>query len=47
MRLLLVEDDPGLSRSLKLELENAGFAVDCATDGEAAEFLARPNPTTS
>ncbi|BBL58790.1 response regulator transcription factor [Methylomonas koyamae] len=39
MRLLLVEDDPGLSRSLKLELENAGFAVDCATDGEAAEFL--------
>ncbi len=39
MRLLLVEDDPSLSRSLKLELEGAGFAVDCAMDGEAAEFL--------
>lgn len=39
MRLLLVEDDPGLSRSLKLELESAGFAVDCAMDGESAEFL--------
>lgn len=39
MRLLLVEDDPGLSRSLKAELECAGFAVDCALDGESAEFL--------
>lgn len=39
MRLLLVEDDPGLSRSLKADLERAGFAVDLAMDGENGEFL--------
>lgn len=39
MRLLLVEDDPDLSRSLKSELEIAGFAVDVALDGERGEFL--------
>lgn len=39
MRLLLVEDDPGLSKSLKADLEKAGFAVDCAMDGENGEFL--------
>ena len=39
MRLLLVEDDPHLSRSLKSELEIAGFAVDVAGDGERGEFL--------
>jgi two-component system, OmpR family, response regulator len=39
MRLLLIEDDPNLSQSLKSKLENAGFAVDCAMDGETAEFL--------
>jgi len=39
MRLLLIEDDPDLSRSLKLELEHAGYAVDIAMDGEHGEFL--------
>jgi len=39
MRLLLVEDEPDLSRSLKSELEIAGFAVDVALDGETGEFL--------
>ncbi len=39
MRLLLVEDDVGLSRSLKTDLERAGFAVDWAADGEVGEFL--------
>ncbi len=39
MRLLLVEDDPHLSRSLKSELELSGFAVDVAGDGEYGEFL--------
>lgn len=39
MRVLLVEDDLSLSRSLKLELEKAGFAVDSAFDGERGEFL--------
>lgn len=39
MRLLLVEDDQELSRTLKLDLEAAGYAVDAATDGERGEFL--------
>ncbi|MGZ5056627.1 MAG: response regulator, partial [Methylobacter sp.] len=39
MRLLLVEDDPNLSGSLKADLEYAGFAVDTALDGETGEFL--------
>lgn len=39
MRLLLVEDDPDLSKSLKSDLERAGFAVDAALDGEKGEFL--------
>jgi len=39
MRLLLVEDDAGLSRSLKADLERAGFAVDAALDGVSGEFM--------
>jgi two-component system, OmpR family, response regulator len=39
MRLLLVEDDPALSQSLKTDLESAGYAVDTAFDGERGEFL--------
>ncbi|MEQ1529774.1 MAG: response regulator transcription factor [Methylococcales bacterium] len=39
MRLLLVEDDPDLSNSLKMDLGDAGFAVDTAMDGEHGEFL--------
>lgn len=39
MRLLLVEDDLNLSRSLKTDLEAAGYAVDTAADGEQGEFL--------
>jgi len=39
MRLLLVEDDPGLSRYLKSGLEEAGYAVDTAENGEEGEFL--------
>jgi DNA-binding response OmpR family regulator len=39
MRLLLIEDDPNLRNSLKIDLTNAGFAVDTASDGETGEFL--------
>jgi two-component system OmpR family response regulator len=39
LRLLLIEDDPDLSRSLKVDLEHAGYAVDTAMDGEQGEFL--------
>jgi DNA-binding response OmpR family regulator len=39
MRLLLIEDDPALSATLRADLELEGFAVDTATDGETGEFL--------
>lgn len=41
MRVLLVEDHKPLSRSLKRGLEEEGFAVDLAEDGEEADFKAR------
>lgn len=37
MRLLLVEDDPELSRRLSERLTSAGFAVDLATEAEQAK----------
>lgn len=39
MRLLLVEDDPLLSTSLKQDLEQQGYAVDLAENGRDAEFM--------
>jgi len=39
MRLLLIEDDVSLCKSLSLDLEHAGFAVDMANDGEQGEYL--------
>ncbi|MEJ2592208.1 MAG: response regulator transcription factor [Candidatus Thiodiazotropha sp.] len=39
MRLLLVEDDPLLSVSLKQDLEHQGYAVDLAENGRDAEFM--------
>jgi two-component system, OmpR family, response regulator len=39
MRLLLVEDEPTLSRQLRDMLEKAGYAVDAAHDGEEGHFL--------
>lgn len=36
-RILLVEDDPKLARSLRRGLEEEGFAVDWAADGEQAD----------
>lgn len=38
MRLLLVEDDPELSRRLSERLRTAGFAVDLATEVEQAKY---------
>jgi two-component system OmpR family response regulator len=40
MRLLLVEDDEKLARSVGKGLRNEGYAVDVAADGEAALFHA-------
>jgi two-component system OmpR family response regulator len=41
MRVLVVEDEATLSRQLAGALGDAGYAVDCAADGEQADFLAR------
>jgi two-component system, OmpR family, response regulator len=41
MRVLVVEDQAALSRQLAVALSGAGYAVDCAGDGERADFLAR------
>ena len=44
MRVLLVEDDPDLSRQLKQALDHAGYAVDHAPDGEEAAYLGENEP---
>src|ERR1700712_1949093 len=44
MRILIVEDDPDLSRQLKGALSDAGYAVDHAPDGEEAQFLGENEP---
>ena len=44
MRILLVEDDPDLSRQLKRALADAGYAVDHAADGEEGHFLGESEP---
>lgn len=44
MRLLLVEDDPLLAQTLKKELEQQGFAIDCADNGVDAEIMGDLEP---
>src|SRR6516165_5401273 len=39
MRVLIVEDEARLSRQLAKAITDAGYAVDCAADGERADFL--------
>ena len=39
MRVLVVEDEASLARQLSSALAEAGYAVDCAADGERADFL--------
>jgi two-component system OmpR family response regulator len=41
MRVLVVEDEATLSQQLAGSLAAAGYAVDCAADGEQADFLVR------
>ena len=41
MRVLVVEDEANLSRQLADALTAGGYAVDCASDGEQADFLAQ------
>ncbi|CAN5341059.1 response regulator transcription factor [soil metagenome] len=44
MHILLVEDDPDLTRQLKASLADAGYAVDHAPDGEEAQYLGENEP---
>ena len=44
MRILVVEDDKDLNRQLKAGLENAGYVVDTAFDGEEGHFLGDTEP---
>ena len=44
MRLLVVEDDPDLNRQLITALNDAGYVVDSATDGEEGHFLGDTEP---
>jgi two-component system OmpR family response regulator len=39
LRVLVVEDETLLSKQLAVALGEAGYAVDCAADGERADFL--------
>ncbi len=43
MRILVVEDEVGISTVLKAGLESEYFVVDIAEDGEQGSFLARTN----
>ena len=44
MRILVVEDDPDLNRQLKEALEQSGYVVDVAFDGEEGHFLGDTEP---
>ncbi len=44
MRILVVEDDADLNRQIKQALEEAGYVVDTATDGEEGHFLGDTEP---
>jgi DNA-binding response OmpR family regulator len=41
MKILVVDDEKLLVKGIKFNLENEGYAVDCAYDGEEAVSLAR------
>lgn len=43
MRLLIVEDNRALLKSLRKGLQEEGFSVDTAEDGEEGLFLAEHN----
>ena len=44
MRILVVEDDPQLNRQLKEALEQSGYVVDVAFDGEEGHYLGDTEP---
>ena len=44
MRILVVEDDPGIATQLVRALEDGGYTVDQANDGEEGHFLGDTEP---
>ena len=44
MRILVIEDDPNLNSQMKKSLEENGYSVDCAFDGEEGFFLGDTEP---
>ncbi len=44
MRILVVEDDPDLSRQLSEALKDSGYAVDVADNGEDGHFMGDTEP---
>ena len=44
MRILLIEDDPDLNNQIKASLEDSGYSVDTAIDGEEGHFLGDTEP---
>ena len=40
IKILLIEDDRELCRSIRRELEKNGYMVECCSDGETAMFYA-------
>ena len=44
MRVLVVEDDPGLVGQIVRALQDAGYSVDKAEDGEDGQFLGETEP---
>lgn len=44
MRLLVVEDDPDINRQLVAALQDAGYVVDSARDGEEGHYLGDSEP---
>ena len=43
VRVLVVEDEELLARQLAATLEDAGYAVDCAADGDREQNERKPN----
>jgi two-component system, OmpR family, response regulator len=44
MRLLVVEDDPDINRQLVTALQDSGYVVDSAKDGEEGHYLGETEP---
>jgi two-component system, OmpR family, response regulator PhoP len=44
MRLLIIEDEPNLRKQLQEYLQQQGYAVDAADDGESGFFMGREYP---